>query len=410
MTALQLIDTNFIEGVLNEPVKEIAIKEGCKEGDNVAGSLKAITATLASGKQKHFIFKHFPMEVTQENGFVIFMKVFWRENSVYKILFPKLEEFAKSRGFEYESPTVKYYKGYNDDKQDYILLEDARPAGYIMPDKTISLTKDQVTLIMKEFATFHAISYAFLRDQGERIFKELEGFQYFVMDEMVQELMETNFNMVLKRFYDVAIEVLEKRYPEGAEKMRKYAEKNGTPPNTVEHLTDNKYFATLVHFDLWSNNMLIKNNKQDQPTSVKFIDFQFMQRGNIFSDLLYFMYTSTTPEFRKAHLHTTLNVYYDAFQETLEKIKTPLPCGFTKGFLIDEFEAGIISAFGRMTFAVPLQLGLISKTKTKDGENLEDAVADMHSKESIMKIYMESPRAQERMEALAREMVENKYL
>ncbi|CAL8118631.1 unnamed protein product [Orchesella dallaii] len=367
---------------------------------------------MASGKQKHFVFKHFPMEMTKENAFVIFTKAFWRENSIYKVIFPKLEEFAKSRGFEYEIPTPKYYKGYNDDKHDYILLEDVRPAGYIMPDKTISLTKDQVILIMKELAPFHAISYAFLRDQGERVFKEVEGFQYCFFADDIKEIMGTNFDILIQKFYDVAIEVLEKRYPEGAEKMRKYVEKNGTPPNNVEHLTDKKYFPTLAHVDLWSNNVLIKNDELGQPTSVKIIDFQFMQRGNIFTDLLYFMYTSTTPEFRKAHLHTILNVYYDAFQETLEKIKTPLPWGFTKGFLIDEFEAGIISAFGRMTFVLPIQLGSLTKTKPEDDKNSEDLIpdADVHSKENIMKMYMESPRAQARLEALAREMVENNYL
>ncbi|ODM88306.1 hypothetical protein Ocin01_18374, partial [Orchesella cincta] len=388
MTAVQPIDKDFIESVLHEPVKDISIKAGCNEGDNVAGSLKSITASITSGEEKHFIFKHFPEEMTKENGFVVFMKAFWRENAVYKILFPKLEEFTKSRGFDYQTPSVKYYKGHNDDKHDYILLEDARPAGYIMPDKTISLTLDEMTLVMKEFAAFHAVTYAYLRDQGERVFKEVEGFQYFIQDEFLKQMIETTFVPIMKMFYDVAVEVVEKRYPEGAEKLKKNAEKNGELIHTMEHLTDKKYFPAIVHFDLWCNNMLIKHDGQGRAVGVKFIDFQFMQRGNIFSDLHYFIYTSTTPEFRKAHLHTVLNVYYDAFQETLEKIKTPLPWGFTKGFFIDEFEAGIVSAFVRMTFAVPLQLGLISKTKKED----EDGEAMGHTKESVLKMYLDSPK------------------
>lgn len=404
MTEIQPIDKKFLEDTLKEPITDFTVGAGCKAGDNVAGSLKSITVTASSGKQHHLIFKRFPEHMTQENAFVVFMKAFWREHSIYKIVFPKLEQFARDHGMEYTPPIPKYYSGYNDDKHDYIVMEDVRPDGYRMPDKTVSLTLEETSLILKEFARFHAVGYAFLRHEGEQVFKNVDGFQYLVQDESLKVMVETTFDAMLRQFYNVAAKALESRFPEGAAKMRKYYDAVGQLHNTMEHLTDTEIFPTLCHFDLWSNNMLIKQNEQGKSVGVKFIDFQFTQRGNIFSDLHYTLYTSTTPEFRKRNLNAVLNLYYDEFCSTLETMKIPLPWGFTRGFFIDKFMAGIGSAFVRMAFAIPLQLGMI--TTTEKTEN--DPNAPLHTEEGIRKMYEDSPAAMERLEALVKEMIECK--
>lgn len=404
MTEIQPIDKKFLEDTLKEPIADFTVSEGCKAGDNVAGSLKSITAIASSGKQYHLIFKRFPEHMTQENAFVVFMKAFWREHSVYKIVFPKLEQFARDHGMEYSPPIPKYYTGHNDDKHDYIVMEDVRPDGYRMPDKTVSLTLEETSLTLKEFARFHAVGYAFIRHEGEQVFEKVDGFQYLVQDEALKVMIDTTFDAMVRQFYNVAANALEGRFPEGAAKMRKYYNDAGQLYNTMEHLTDTVVFPTLCHFDLWSNNMLIKQNAQGQPVGVKFIDFQFIQRGNLFSDLHYFLYTSTTPEFRKRNLNAVLNVYYDEFCSTLDAMKIPLPWGFTRGFFIDKFMAGIGFAFVRMTFAIPLQLGMI--TKTEKDEN--DPNAPLHTEEGIRKMYEDSPRAMERLESLVKEMIECK--
>lgn len=413
MTAIQPIDKKFLEEVVSDTVTDFTISPGCKVGDNVAGSLKAIAVTTKSspdGKPNyHLIFKRLPELVTTETGFVVMMKVFWREHAIYKTVFSKLVEFAKARGLDYIAPIPKYYKGYNDDKHDYILMEDVRPSGYLMPDKTISLTFEETSLVMKEFAKFHAIGYAFLRHAGNQVFQHVDGFQYLEQDPAMVEMMNVQFKMMLRMFFTEAANVLEERYPEGAEKMRKYLENNWSTNfgGTMEHLTDHVLFPTLCHFDLWSNNMMIKHDKvTGKPVGVKFIDFQFTQRGNIFIDLHYTLYTSTTPEFRKAHLGTILNIYYDNFAKTLETMKVPLPWGFTRGFFVDMFHSGIGTAFIRMTFAIPLQLGQLTVTEKKD--EAEQGIQELHTPENVRKMYSESSLAMERLEALVREMIELK--
>lgn len=406
MTATQPIDKKFLENILKESVTDFKVGAGCEAGDNVAGSLKSISAKTSSGKQAHFVLKQFPENMTQENSFVVFMKAFWRENSVYKTILPKMEEFAREHGLDYIAPVPKYYKGHNDDKNDYILLQDVRPDGYKMPSKLTSLTFEETSLTLKEFARFHAIGYALLRHEGNKIFKEIDGFQYLLQDPTMKAIIEVQFAEVIKLFYNVAASLLENRFPEGAQKMRKYSETSGKLYNTMEHLTDTVVFPTLCHFDLWSNNMLLKYNEQGKPEGVKLIDFQFMQRGNIFSDLHYTLYTSTTPEFRKQHLYTVLNLYYDEFCSTLETMNIPLPWGFTRAFFIDKFEAGIGSAFVRMTFAIPLQLGTITQTQKDEEDN--EKVETLHTEKGVRKMYEESPAAMERLEGLVKEMIERK--
>lgn len=404
MTAIQPIDKAFLEGALEEPIKDFTVGEGCKAGDNVAGSLKSIKITTAAGKEKHLVFKRFPEQLTHENMFVVFMKAFWREHSVYKTVFPDLEKFANSKGVNYVAPAPKYYKGHNDDQHDYLLLEDVRGDGYIMPNKLVSLTLPEVSLIFKEFAKFHAISYAYLRHEGERVFQEKDGYQFLVKDAATYEMIEASFGEILKRFYTTAADVIESRYPEGVQKMRKSLANSGKSDGTMEYLTDLEIFPTICHFDLWSNNMLIKYNEAGDPVGVKFIDFQFTQRGNILSDLHYTLYTSTTPEFRRHHLNTVLNLYFNQFQSTLDDLKVPMPWGFTRGDFIDKYEAGLRSALVRMTFAVPIQLGMITKTEATEEQQT------LHSEENIRKMYEESPAALDRIEDIIREMVELKVL
>lgn len=405
MTAIQPINKNFIEDAINQPISDFTVEAGCKEGDNVAGSLKSITVTTAAGKKTHLIFKSFPAHMTDENNFVVFMKAFWRENSIYKTVFPKLSQFAEEHGMEYLPPIPEYYKGYNDDKHDYILMQDVRPDGYRMPNKLISLTLDETSLTLKELAKFHAIGYAFLRHHGNQVFKNVEGFQFLQQDAMMKAMLENQFGDILKMFFNTAASLLETRFPEGAAKMKKYLESSGKLYHTMEHLTDVEIFPTFCHFDLWSNNMLIKHNELCQPVGVKFIDFQVTQKGNIYSDLHYTLFTSTTPEFRKKHLHAVLNLYYDEFCSTLDKIKIPLPWGFTRGSFMDTFEAGIGPAFVRMTFAIPLQLGKLVVAEKKENEGGPPLP---HSEETVRIMYGESQAAMDKLEGLAKEMIERK--
>lgn len=126
--------------------------------------------------------------------------------------------------------------------------------------------------------------------------------------------------------------------------------------NQRNKLTDVATFPCIIHGDLWVNNILLKYDAKGKPVSLKFVDFQQTRRGNIYEDLIYFIFTSTTPEFRKQYLVQVLNSYYESFAKTLGALGAQIPIGFSRGKLIDTFYEGILAGYVYMAFAIPMQL------------------------------------------------------
>lgn len=75
-------------------------------------------------------------------------------------------------------------------------------------------------------------------------------------------------------------------------------------------------FCTLVHKDLWVNNILVKY-ENTLPVNVKFIDFQKYSYDSPAKDLLYFLLTSVPLKFLRTHFDYFLKYYYDCFIEHL---------------------------------------------------------------------------------------------
>ena len=55
---------------------------------------------------------------------------------------------------------------------------------------------------------------------------------------------------------------------------------------------------------------------------ITFIDLQLSRLGNPIIDLMYFIFTSTTPFVRKQHLTEWLQIYYNTFFADLKTLKT----------------------------------------------------------------------------------------
>jgi len=369
-----LEDKDFVESILKTKVISYEVTSGCKIGDNVAGSLKAITAIDDNGTKFHVVYKFIP---ENPSNFIINEKIFRTEHAIYKTVAPMMENFARSKGLTYSPAIPKYFSGFNNDCNDYIVLEDVRPSGYVMPDKNISRTYPEMSIILKELAKFHAVAYGMIQYEGESIFdtQELSS----IYHERHTELTEpTEFDKMIHHNYEVTVDLMQDRLPELAKRMAPLIPRAGDIRRSTDF--NPNYFATLIHCDLWTNNLMIKHDdKSGEPIDVKFLDFQFARRGNVFSELQYLIFTSTNSEFRKQHLIPSLSLYYDTFSATLKAMKIPCPVGFTQGFLIDEFKKCYLPGYVHMTFAIPLQIGVfVPPTKTDEDELFEAPVLVKH--------------------------------
>ncbi|OXA38998.1 uncharacterized protein LOC110861555 [Folsomia candida] len=417
-SSFDLTNKSFIEFLVGSRVTSWKTESACAAGDNMAGSVTAIKAKLATPslpKEKkdevHLIYKQIP---ANPPDWIIQGQIFRKEHAVYRTVVPAMQAFASSRNHVYKSPLPIFFKGFNDDKSDYLVLEDVRPDGFKMVDKRRSLTFPEMTIIVEELAKFHATGYAFLRHEGAQILDTNADLNLltkglFPPDEDGKDM----YDGLIQLYFEVAADLVSsdlpelaarigKILPEDAWKIRKNATKNPA------------YFETIIHSDLWTNNLLLKYESTTGivPEAVKFIDFQLAQVGNIFSDLTYLVYTSTTPEFRRVHLHPLLGRYYDAFSTTLKSLTCPLPVDFSLGFLLDEFRACHVAALIHMTFAVPLQLGDMVgveaewEEENKNGNKSSEVGGEegaLGDKSSIRAMTTRSPIAHQRLKDLFQE-------
>lgn len=80
----------------------------------------------------------------------------------------------------------------------------------------------------------------------------------------------------------------------------------------------------IAHGDFWINNILFKYNKEGHPVAAKVLDFQMSRIGHPASDVLYFLFTSTTSKMRKNHLRQWLRHYYETFMRDLTKLNSKI--------------------------------------------------------------------------------------
>ena len=112
----------------------------------------------------------------------------------------------------------------------------------------------------------------------------------------------------------------------------------------VDTLQTSGPLACILHGDFWNNNMLFKyddgcrdnpSNRKPRPVSVKMVDFQISRIGSPISDVLYFLYSSTTAELRKSHMKEWLQLYYDVLTADLKLLDVPIPGCTFESFMKD---------------------------------------------------------------------------
>lgn len=386
------VKKSFIEKTLGQSVRELHVSEGTKAGDNNLGNVLAVRATTKSKKDVHLIYKGMPNLSAEKRQRIIEAGFFRTEIALYQTVVPRVEELLKSHGVD-SLPLPKYYGGKNDDKEDYLVLEDLRHLGYRMADKNTGLNLGEVILTMKALGDFHATTYCFVREAGERLFRapEMKSFVdgFFLADDPQRSRRR---ELLLRLNLDNVVALLrENRYEELAEKVGRHATDEGLyrMRATTTGAADGRHFPCLVHGDLWVNNILFRygGNSRDEPVDVKFIDFQLARRSHIYEDLGYFFLSSTTREFRERHLAHALFVYYEAFAGRLDRLQCPMPANFSRGVLVDGYYGHLLPTFAFACFTLPVQLCEPSDVSAMDAGNQKrnDDALDSPSEKAVPK-------------------------
>lgn len=90
-------------------------------------------------------------------------------------------------------------------------------------------------------------------------------------------------------------------------------------------------FATLIHQDMWVNNMMQKY-EDGIPVSNKFVDFQMIDYGSPMGDLFFLLFSSVQVSVLREHIDGLLRFYHQRFIGVLEELKCDI-----KPFNFDSF-------------------------------------------------------------------------
>ena len=113
---------------------------------------------------------------------------------------------------------------------------------------------------------------------------------------------------------DICIDMLEARKedPEMVEKVKNYKNSSQTVKNMVKGMYEfeESKFKTMIHWDLWTPQLMYSHTKDGDPKEVKILDYQTISLGHPATDIWRLVYTATDSNFRKNHLENCLKSYF----------------------------------------------------------------------------------------------------
>lgn len=81
-----------------------------------------------------------------------------------------------------------------------------------------------------------------------------------------------------------------------------------------------QHFATILHNDLWTNNMLFKRDDSGAPREIVFVDFQMTRINSPFKDVVFFLFSSLQPALCREHFSKLIETYHASFCRCLQQV------------------------------------------------------------------------------------------
>ena len=255
-----------IEGITEgqlEYIKSVVEKEGYKDSkitieavggaaDNYGANVKRIVIEGEHGTTT-MIAKIAPsIEFVRQMGIVL---MFTNENLIYTEILPKMMQLQKQADVPEENQ-VKFPKCYGTNMEapnEVILIEDLKASNYVMLDRFISLTDEQIHSVLRNLAIYHSLSYVLKN-------KEPETYDYYKdkLGDMLGALSQAGPEHLafFHQIQAMALSMLDD--PEHLSIVKNKITdliENAGKMTKFEH---GSRYAVIQHGDCWTNNIMFK--------------------------------------------------------------------------------------------------------------------------------------------------------
>lgn len=230
---------------------EIIYEDGSNLGDGYLGVTKAITV-----KKGRTIFDLFVKAAPKDEKLREILSthmVFKQEITAYTEIFPAYTKFLQQKIRQDLNLTPKCYSSNAEESREFLLFENLKALGFKVFDKRKLLDEDHILVVLRNYAKFHGISYAFKEQRGE----DFANLCQIVGDSILFLFEHFNFKTILYTALDVLKEHGDGRIDRST--LGKVEESIENFYELVEETVNCDYnHGILIHGDCWMNNMQFK--------------------------------------------------------------------------------------------------------------------------------------------------------
>lgn len=285
-----------------------------KRGDNYIANVKRLIAQesgVNDGLPLKVIAKLAPT-IEQVREMIGTDDAFKNEILVYTELLAKYDELQH----EAKIPDKEKFKhpicyGSNvEAPHETIILEDLCETGYVLLNRFVSMTDEEVKMAVKDLAKFHALSYV-LKVNNKKMHDDMKVRLKNIWARTAESEQMTEYAAAMERETQSLIknEDYRKRTEGLILNMNKLS-------LDMHHDDIESEYSAIIQGDCWVNNMMfqIENNK---PISVIMLDYQITRLASPAVDFLHLTLNCTDYEIRAEHFDKWKDYYHTSFVKFL---------------------------------------------------------------------------------------------
>ncbi|XP_056639653.1 uncharacterized protein LOC130447051 [Diorhabda sublineata] len=311
----------------NRTIKGVKASNLLSVGENYMSDILRIHLTLRNNTTEEEENKYLIAKLTIENPLIAdgsTAKLTKNEYLFYKQILPAIQDFEKKHSLPVSNFFPKFIAGRLNlngtdlpDQNGLLILEDLTSEGFKSGDRHVGFDLNATKLILNDLAKFHAIPLAMRLLNPQQYETQIKKHCTGLISNTCAGPLQTSLLMEKIITMYKNYEYIQPKYKIFAAKLQKMLEEN---PKRIWGAKVTDDFETLVHCDLWTNNILLKHNDGTAIKSV-FLDFQMVETNSCICDLIFFLVTSVELTCLKNNFDTLIRFYYDELSLNLDKLQ-----------------------------------------------------------------------------------------